>query len=387
VRRRLTTTAVVASAAAALAALGGGCKPSLDDVVSIVAAPRVLAVRSELVVADASGTAPAPTTEAEARPTEAVKLRALHVDGGGAVATSSLDWAFCDERKPLAELGPVSPACLAATGDRFAPLGAGDEVTGAMPRDACQQFGPDTPQSKTGEPPGRPVDADGSGGYYQPLRLLDPTGAGEAVTLGMTRVLCTLASSSPDVVAAYQQRYHRNANPEVASLGVVGASAPWVAADGAPGATNAVAVGEHLALEVSWAACPTMDVADDGVCGPDETGTTCGTCGADVTVNRRDCCVDVNCVHARGCAGAERYVVLDRASGTLVDRRESIAVAWYATGGAFDFDRAGRGNDDPATVSDDGWRAPDAPGRVTMWVVLRDERGGVGWKTYALDVR
>jgi hypothetical protein len=369
------------------ALLAAGCKPHLDDAVSLVTTARVLAVRSELVVTGAAGAAPAPTSEAEARPMETIQLTALFVDGSGAATPSSLDWAFCGARKPLAELGPVSPSCLAATGDWFTPLGTGGVVSGALPANACQQFGSDAPTAKPGEPSGRRVDADGSGGYYQPIRVLDSATGVPTIAIGETRLLCTLASFSPDVVAAYQQRYHRNANPEVASLGVVGDPAPWVVASGAGGPTNHVGVGARVALEVSWPACPTADVADDGVCGPDEVGTSCGTCGAGVAVTCGDCCLDVNCTHARGCAGAERYVVLDRASGALVDRRESIAVAWYATAGAFDFDRAGRGNDDLATTSDDAWQAPDAPGPVTMWVVLRDERGGVGWKQYVLDVR
>jgi hypothetical protein len=374
---------------AVVAVLAAGCKPNLDDTVSIVTTPRVLAVRSELLVTNDGGMAPlSPAAqEAEAKITENIKLTALFVDQSGPVTPSPLDWAFCDERKPLAELGPVNPLCLNVDGDWFTPLGTGSEVTGVIPTDACQQFGPDAPQPRSGQPPGRPVDPDPSGGYYQPTRLLAPGTDGPTIAIGETRILCTLASFSPDVVAAYQQRYHRNSNPEVVSLGVKGAPAPWVAAADANGTPNQVAVSQHLALEVSWPSCPTADAADDGVCGPDETGTTCGTCGLGVGLSRGDCCVDVNCKHARGCAGAERYVRLDPASGALVDRREAMAVAWFATGGAFDFDRAGRSNDDLAATSDNAWHAPDTPGIVTMWVVLRDERGGVGWKQYTLDVR
>jgi hypothetical protein len=378
---------------AVVAALAAGCKPNVDDTVSIVTAPRVLAVRSELVaelvVTNAGGmaaTAPS-VSEAEAKITEHVKLTALFVDASGPVTPAPLEWAFCGERKPLAELGPVNSSCVAAAGDWFTPLGAGSEVTGAIPANACQQFGSDAPNPLAGQPPGRRVDPDPSGGYYQPTRLLAQGPDGPTITIAETRIQCTLASFSPDVVAAFQQRYHRNSNPEIVALEVKGASAPWIATDGANGTPNQVGVGQRLALEVSWPSCPTTDAADDGVCGPDETGTTCGTCGPDVDVNRGDCCVDVNCTHARGCAGAERYVRLDPMSGALVDGREAMAVAWYATGGAFDFDRAGRSGDDLAIASDNTWQAPDRAGPVTMWVVLRDERGGVGWKQYTLDVR
>jgi hypothetical protein len=381
---------------AVVAALVAGCKPTLDDTVSIVRTPRVLAVRSELAeLADLpvtgaggmAGAAPS-ASEAEAKITEHVKLTALFVDPSGPVIPAPLDWAFCGDRKPLAELGPVNPSCLATAGDWFTPLGVGGEVTGAIPANACQQFGSDTPNPLAGQPPGRRVDPDPSGGYYQPTRLVAPGLDGPLITIAETRIQCTLASFSPDVVAAFQQRYHRNSNPEVLTLGVKGAPAPFVADADANGTSNQVGVGQRLALEVSWPSCPTTtDAADDGVCGPDETGTTCGTCGPDVVVSRGDCCVDVNCKHARGCGGAERYVRLDPVSGALVDRREAMAVAWYATGGAFDFDRAGRSGDDTATASDNAWQAPDTPRLVIMWVVLRDERGGVGFKQFTLDVR
>jgi hypothetical protein len=372
-------------AAGAVVAMLAGCKPRLDDAVSLVTTPRVLAVRTEVVGANAPGVTAA-AREAEARITESVALKALFVDGSGELTPSSLAWTFCDDRKPLAELGPVNPRCLDVAATGGTPLGTGNAVTGDIPADACQQFGPDAPQPQAGQPQGRPVDPDPSGGYYQPIRLFVPGADGPTITIGETRVLCTLASFSSDVVAAYRQRYHRNSNPEIASLGLKGAPAPFAAAD-ANGTSNPVGAGQRLELEVSWPDCPVTDTAGDGVCGPEETGTTCGTCGPGIGVTRDDCCVDVNCTHARGCAGAERYVRLDPASGVLVARREAMAVAWFATAGTFTIDRAGRGNDDLTVTSDTTWQAPDAPGSVTMWVVLRDERGGVGWKQVTLDVR
>jgi hypothetical protein len=394
VTRRLASEVSALSAALAVALLGAallaGCKPNLDDSVSIVSTPSVLVVRSELLAAGGAGApgtpaVPSATTEAEAKVTEQVRLTALYVSASGAVTESSLDWAFCDERKPLAELGPVSPLCLQTTGDGFTALGTGNEVTGVIPENACEQFGSDSPQPQKGQPPGRPVDPDSTGGYYQPIRVLDPSGG--LVTIAGTRLECTLASFSPDLVAQYQQRYHRNTNPRVDSLRVVGAASPWSSASDPNPSPNVVSAGEHLMLEVSWPDCPATDAAGDGVCGPDETGTICGTCDPGVSVSRDDCCVDTDCKHAQGCAGAERYVVLNAASSALIDQREAMAVAWFATAGSFDFDRSGRSRDDLAASSDNGWRAPAAAGPVTLWVVLRDERGGVGWQQYALDVR
>jgi hypothetical protein len=90
----------------------------------------------------------------------------------------------------------------------------------------------------------------------------------------------------------------------------------------------------------------------------------------------------------KGCTGAERYVVFAIASQTNVDQRESVGAAWYTTaGGAVDTDRTGRAAADLTTTSDNGWRAPNVPGPAHLWVVLRDDRGGVGWAEYVFDVK
>jgi hypothetical protein len=326
----------------------------------------------------------------------ALEFAALYVDGSGPITPSTVNWAICNERKPLAELEPVSPLCLYASGTWFTSLGVGNPVTGTMPSDACRQFGPDVPEPMPGQPPGRPVDPDVTGGYYQPVRALAPGAGSNLTVIAETRLSCGLAQASPDVVAAFALRYHPNTNPLVASLGLCEPSeppctngvTPWVA--GGPGVMpNAVAVGQHVYLQVAWPTCPIVDVAKDGVCGPDETGASCMSCGPSVMVSTADCCPGptMDCAHPLGCTGAERYVVFDTQSGGLVDQREGIAVSWFATGGAFDSDATGRAGSDDQVTSDNGWQTPTGPGPVTVWVVLRDDRGGVGWQTYALDVR
>lgn len=85
---------------------------------------------------------------------------------------------------------------------------------------------------------------------------------------------------------------------------------------------------------------------------------------------------------------AEPYVYFDPVTRGLVDRHESMRVAWFATGGSFDADRTGRDEDEHATPSsDDVWTAPDAAGTVHLWVVLRDARGGIDWKAFVVDVQ
>jgi hypothetical protein len=367
---RAVAAPAIAPLVGALAFLAG-CKPNLDDVVSQVTAPEVVAIRAD---------------PAEVVPGNAVRYTALYVGPSGPITSGAIDWSFCDERKPLAELEPVSPLCYQATGSWFVDLGVGTSVTGVVSDDACSLFGPDVPQPQPNQPPGRPVDPDPTGGYYQPVRVLtNGHGNGsDAVDIGETRIACGLAGSSSDLVAQFAQRYHVNANPSISTFGPTSPKAAWTD-DTAPGNAGAMndwpnAVGRHFNLEVAWPPCPTTDVCGDGVCGPDETPLSCASCPDSVAVCPGDCSPVAQC------QGAERYVVFDQATNALVDQREGMSVLWYATGGAFDVDRTGREGSDLSTVSDNGWTAPDQPGVVTLWVVLLDDRGGTSWGEYVIDV-
>jgi len=71
----------------------------------------------------------------------------------------------------------------------------------------------------------------------------------------------------------------------------------------------------------------------------------------------------------------------------VVDEREGIHVSWFATGGSFDLDRTGTDGSDTDTNSTNGWQPPSQSGPLHMWVVLHDDRGGVGWAGYALNVQ
>jgi hypothetical protein len=353
-----------ACAGVVTAVAAAGCKPNLNDTVSIVTGPQILAAQSD---------------PAEAPPGKPVRYTALYVGAGGAITTGAVDWAFCDARKPLAELEPVSPRCLEPTGDWFVPIGIGDSTSGNVPADACRQFGPDVPQPQPGQPPGRPVDPDPTGGYYQPVRVRAAGANGNVIDVVETRLTCSLASAAADVAATFAQRYHANTNPRTASFGPLGAM-PWAASDAGTTHVNRAAAGKRIEVEVAWDSCPSTDSCGDGVCGPEETALACPLCDADIVTCPSDCSA------AAGCTGAERYVALDVVSGALVDRREALSVAWYATGGSFDVDRTGRDAADLAVTSDNGWTAPSQPGTVTMWIVLRDDRGGVSWTTYTVQV-
>ncbi len=83
---------------------------------------------------------------------------------------------------------------------------------------------------------------------------------------------------------------------------------------------------------------------------------------------------------------AERYVAFDPRAQLVVPRREAMRVSWYATGGVFEHDRTGRDEADLATTSDNTWTAPDAA-KATLWAVLRDSRGGVGFHVQPVGLR
>jgi hypothetical protein len=349
-----------------------GCKPDLDQSVSIVTDPVVLAVRSD---------------PAEVAPMGNVQLTALYVDGAGVIASAPLSWAFCTARNPLANLGSVNPKCLQASGDWLLPIGNGGvQVSGTIPDIACKQFGPNVPQPDPGQPQGRPVDPDPTGGYYQPARLFVPSDAGTLTDIAETRLSCGAGNASGQSGIDFTQRYHLNTNPEIASLGIVqgSSSLPWAMDDlgdggegGTPPGPNAVKAGAHVTLRVAWDACPATDRCGDGLCGPDETEKACPS----------DCTTAGTQTPApRGCTGAERFANFDIASQAVFDDRESIGVSWFTTAGSFDSDRTGRGSADTTTSSDNGWTAPDKPGPVHLWVVLRDDRGGTGWGEYTILV-
>jgi hypothetical protein len=83
---------------------------------------------------------------------------------------------------------------------------------------------------------------------------------------------------------------------------------------------------------------------------------------------------------------AETYVAYDPGARRLVDRRESIHASWFATRGRFASARTGRDEGDSATDTENDWTAPDASGSVTLWIVLRDARGGVAFRSVTIDV-
>jgi hypothetical protein len=303
------------------------CRPELDDDASRVDGPRVLAVRAE---------------PAEARPNEQVTLTALYTDGTRAIVDAppvSLAWSFCTARRPLAEPGPIDPACLSGAAAR--PIGNGSaRVVTTVPRDACRAFGPDRPLAKAGEPAGRPADPDGTGGFFQPGLV---GGGGASPSQFELRIRCTLPSVTQQVALEFEQRYGVNTNPELALVARVRGDLVEPLADGVE---LHAAPGERIRLRVGWPDCP----------------------------------------DATACGGAERYVSYDVDARRLVDRRESLAVSWLTSAGTFVAPRTGRGEGDLATTSENEWIAPEATKDGTLFIVLRDARGGAAFRTLPVHV-
>jgi hypothetical protein len=333
-------------------AVVAACKPNLNDTTSIVTTTTVLAVQSN---------------PAEATPSTPVTYTALVADPSGDVHSAPVHWSYCNERNPLSNLGPVAVQCVEQGNAALQVIGAGLTASATIPTLACTNFGPNPPAATAGQPAGRPVDPDTTGGYYQPVSVFLPGASGTQILLYDMRLSCGFAGANEDSQGELQARYHLNDNPAVAALTANGSAL----AQDTTGKTNTVASGQTVALEVSWPTCPLVDACGDGICGADESLKSC----------------PADCKTPHGCAGAERYVNFDLGSQGVIDARESIQVSWYATGGTFANDSTGRDTGDTAVTSDNSWQAPSQAGPVHMWAVLHDARGGIGWAGYTLDVQ
>jgi hypothetical protein len=169
-------------------------------------------------------------------------------------------------------------------------------------------------------------------GGFRP-RDPDPTGGfyqpvratlADALAFGFTRITCKLANSPADVAHDYDLHYAANNNPTVS-----------LAID--PMEPTA---GSQVTLTASWPA-----------------------------------------------EAAESFLYYDPQSQTLVTRRESMRVSWFATGGELPVDATAVGETDNATSATTTWRASGAPGPAWLWIVLRDSRGGIAMQTLEVTVR
>ena len=197
------------------------CAPELDENVSRITAPRILAVKSEPAEA-------APGTELSFTAFIAVP------DAGGAAPTPS--WDFCTAARPATENNVVSSACLANAA--LLPAGEGASIQAQIPLEACSLFGPNTPPGGL-----RPRDPDVTGGYYQPLRVALPNAP---PAFHLQRVACPLGQAPSEIATQFGMSYAPNQNPHLA---------PLVARlDGRTLALDQIPSGVRVELEASWSA-------------------------------------------------------------------------------------------------------------------------------------
>jgi hypothetical protein len=334
-----------------------GCKPELEGRRSRVDGARVLAVRSQ---------------PASARPNDSVSYDALFVKPEGSADPEPLDWALCIARKPLTESGAVSKKCLAREGAALEALGSGAMAEATISENACALFGPTPPAPEPGEPTPRRVDPDTTGGYYQPVRVVfEDDGGFDQYSTGVTRLSCGLGGATQEQAAEFTKRSKPNENPELDSLVVRMGKEDGVLPALDSGDELSVSTGAKVRLRARWPECPAEPECGDEICSPGEDVVSCLE----------------DCREPHGCRGSELYVYFDPLTRKLTDRREAMRVSWFASDGEFEHDRTGRSEAEASSPdSDNQWTAPDFEGEQRIWVVLRDDRGGVGWGSYKIKV-
>jgi hypothetical protein len=330
-----------------------GCVPDFERDLSQLDEPRLLALAA---------------TPAEAREGQTTTLRALvAAPEGSSVPTP--DFRLCVARKPLTELGAVNPVCLEeddGSGSAVQTLGRGLEVSATLPKDACKLFGPLRPAPVEGEPSGRPVDPDVSGGFYQPF-VANLAGV---LSIGGIRIDCDLATASRDNSGIYRQRYRPNENPLITRVDLLDDDETLVLDD--QNSRRQVSAGAALELSAGWDECPTESTCGDGFCTANEDRVSCAD----------------DCTEAHGCGGSEQYFWYDTEARAVTARREGLTVAWYASRGRFaeeqtGFDEAQAGS---SRSTGNRWLVGDQPGPATVWLVIRDSRGGQSWRALYFEV-
>ena len=244
-------------------------------------------------------------TPAEVAPSASVHYRAV-IAAPDMTPVPSLQWSFCTTPRGPSDNAAAAPAC--ATNVERAIASTQLEIDVPVPGDACMRFGSETP---SGRAPNR---ADGTGGYYQPLRI---ELAGGGVTLFRQRIACALPNAPLSVARDYAQRYVPNTAPRIQAIRVL-----------AGGVTlDANAVPQLRALTVE------LEVADDA---------------------------------------RESYLLFDPHTGELTTKQEELSAAWFTSAGVFDEAMTSI----PATSVQNQLRRPGTGVVAQVWIVLRDDRGG-----------
>jgi len=305
-------------------ALATACKPNLGSPPSLIETTRILAVRG---------------IPAEAAEGEAVTYDVLAVNPMGRIQSPTVTWALCHDPKPPASANAVASSCVESPDDSPMPS---PTFKAPMPNGDCKVFGPQPPDVMAGKPPLRPQDPDVTGGFYQPVRANLTDGDVLERAFALERLKCHLANAPADITAMFNMMIKPNQNPTLASVTLDPGGTPTALFELTPTAAPAiptVAPGMPVTLEAAW------------------TDTT-----------------------------PESYPVFNIVTQVIDTHRESLSVSWFATGGSFEHDRTGRGEDETDLTTDNVWTAPMTPGVVHFWILLRDIRGGVDFAEAAAMV-
>jgi hypothetical protein len=263
----------------------------------------------------------------------------------------------------------VSQDCFHQERGKLVSIGHGNKVKGTMPLDACTLFGPNPPPPVDDGPPGRPADPDQTGGYKQPVIVGVTPKDGEGKTvLYEQRISCGLAAVSTEISTDYGAHYRANVNPSLSSIVVIRENGKSSTLSGDD--VLEVSHGERVVLQAIWPHCPEKGECGDGICSVDES-----LYGPD------DACPEDCTPPTKGCAGQEMFLWFNPKDRALTIRRESMSVAWYTTSGDYDYERTGVPEDQSTRGSSNYWTAPESGSAATLWVVVRDARGGVGYRT------
>jgi hypothetical protein len=270
------------------------------------------------------------TDPPEVTPGMPVKTDLLAVEPGGRVAAAAA-WSLCLAHKPPAENNVVAHDCAVGGKDLMPLAETGPAITVTIPSNACSLNGPDAPPTKPGEPPLRARDADVTGGYYQPIGVRVGTMQGFV----LERIGCNLPNVSLEVVKEFQGRYKANQNPVFTRLSANGVEL----APGGMVAALTVSSGQTVTFEAAW------------------------------TPESR-----------------EIFPVYEVGRQAVVDHAEELTVSWFVTAGELDRDRTGTTEAETQSSIVNGWIAPPSAGPVHLWVVLRDNRGGLDFREYLVSV-
>ncbi|MFO0644567.1 MAG: hypothetical protein U0183_35435 [Polyangiaceae bacterium] len=171
-----------------LATLAFGCRPDLDEGLSRLDSPRVVAV-----VLDPP----------EASPGATVRVSPVVASRDGLVEGTPVELAFCALPRALGENGAAPASCLRDDGVVPGATSSGEAAL-VVPREACLTFGPEVTSADL-----RPRDADVTGGHYQPLRVRGP----DTTTFASLRLTCAPARVPAEIAARLRLLARPNENP------------------------------------------------------------------------------------------------------------------------------------------------------------------------------